>query len=106
MLFNYEFGKFLKKLYKWFEKQKIQGLINMPWQVWLNIYINISASHSRNLRQLGTLLRDYPKLKSNDSPLYEILRNQKLLKEMLAIPEYAAFWRGEGINILVQQLIR
>ena len=37
-------------------------------------------------------------LKSNDLPLYEILRNQKLLKEMLAIPEYAAFWR-EGINI-------
>ena len=70
----------------------------MPWQVWLKIHINIPASHSRNLRQLGTLVRDYPKLKSNDSPRYEILRNQKLLKEMLAIPEYAAFWR-EGINI-------
>ena len=69
----------------------------MSWQVWLNTHINISASHARNLRQLGTLLHDYPKLKSIDLPLYEVLKNQKLLKEMLAIPNCAAFWK-EGFG--------
>jgi len=101
MYFNCEFGLFLNELYKWFKIQKIQGAISMPWQVWLNTHINISASHARNLRQLGTLLNGYPKLKSIDIPLHEILKNQKLLKEMLAIPECAAFWK-EGINFPLQ----
>ena len=98
MYFNCDFGLFLNELYKWYEQKKIQGLITMSWQVWLNNHINISASHARNLRQLGTLLAGYPKLKSIDLPLYEILKNQKLLKEMLAIPECAAFWK-EGFDL-------
>ena len=97
MYFNCDFGLFLNELYKWYEQKKIQGLITMSWQVWLNNHINISASHARNLRQLGTLLNGYPKLKSIDLPLYEILKNQKLLKEMLAIPHCAAFWK-EGVG--------
>ena len=98
MYFNCDFGLFLNELYKWYEQKKIQGFIVVSWQVWLNTHINISASHARNLRQLGILLSGYPKLKSIDLPLYEILRNQKLLKEMLAIPECAAFWK-EGFYL-------
>ena len=98
MYFNCDFGLFLNELYKWYEQKKIQGFIVVSWQVWLNTHINISASHARNLRQLGILLNGYPKLKSIDLPLYEILKNQKLLKEMLAIPECAAFWK-EGIDL-------
>ena len=101
MYFNCDFGLFLNELYKWFEIRKIQGELTVSWQVWLNTHINISASHARNLRQLATLLNGYPKLKSIDLPLHEILKNQKLMKKMLAITECAAFWK-EGINIPLQ----
>jgi len=101
MYFNCDFGIFLNALYKWFEKKKIEGLLTVSWQVWLNKHINISDSHARNLRQLGTLLYDFPKLKSIDLPLNEILRNKKILKEMLTIPDCAAFWK-EGIQIPIE----
>lgn len=95
MLLNCEFGYFLNELYKWFEQMKINGHIASSWQVWLNTHINISASHARNLRQLASIVKTYPKLKAIDLPLNEVLKNQKLLKEMLAISEVAAFWKED-----------
>ena len=92
MVFNCEFGNFLNELYKWFEQMKIQGLITMSWQVWLNTHINISASHASSLRQLSSIVNGFPKLKTIDLPLREVLQNLKLLKEMLTVPEYFTFW--------------
>ena len=95
MLFNCEFGNFLNALYNWFEQQKNKGLIAVPWEAWLNTHINISASHARNLRQL---VDGFPKLKTIDLPLREVLQNLKLLKEMLTVPECLKFW-SSGADI-------
>ena len=61
----------------------------------MNIHINISASHARNVRQLTNIVNTYPKLKALHLPLHEVLRNQKLRKEMLAVPEAALFGKGK-----------
>ena len=97
MVFNCEFGNFLNELYKWFEQMQIQGLITMSWQVWLNTHINISASHASSLRQLASVVNGFPKLKTIDLPLREV-QNLKLLKEMLAVPEYSTFW-ASGVAV-------
>ena len=79
MVFNCEFGNFLNELYKWFEQIKIQGLITMSWQVWLNTHINISASHASSLRQLSSVVNGFPKLKTIDARLHlQALRRQAL----------------------------
>lgn len=93
MYFNICFGKYLDDFYNWFSNEKKAGRIIMKWDAWLTSHISISSSYSRKLRQIAKLLIDYPRFQHVNITLNEVLNKQTLIKQMLAVPEYATFWK-------------
>jgi len=93
MYFNITFGNYLNMLYDWFLNRKKAEGVSVKWDVWLTNHISISSSHARKLRQIATLLINFPRFQHVSISLNEVLNKQSLIKKMLSINEYATFWK-------------
>ena len=91
MLFNITFGDFLNDVRDWFLKEKEIRLLSETWDTWLTSKIDISIPHARKFRQLSNLLKGFKGFLNVS--INDILSKQKLIKQMLAIDEFATFWR-------------
>jgi hypothetical protein len=93
MLFNITFGAFLNDVKAWFLKEKEKGLYSGTWDTWLSSKIDISIPHAHKLRQLSNLLKGFKGFLNINVSINDILSKQELIKQMLAIDEFATFWR-------------
>ncbi len=103
MLFNITFGNFLNDVREWFLKEKESKLFSTTWDTWLSSKIAISIPHARKLRQLSNLLKGFNGFLNINVSINDILSKQKLIKQMLAIDEFATFW-GQIDNIPTDEL--
>lgn len=95
MLFNLTFGDFLNDVRNWFLEEKEKSAFSETWDTWLSSKIDISIPHARKLRQLSNLLRGFKGFRNINVSINDILSKQELIKQMLTIDEFAAFWRIE-----------
>ena len=100
-----EYGKWLNVAFVLHQQAKLTHVISENWTVWLEKYVGISKSYSSKLREIATLLCDYPKFKYLGISFAEVYQRRKEIKAMIVLnPDISAFWKSsmDELNTLLQ----
>lgn len=82
-------GLYLELYFRDFKKRESDE----SWGTHIKSNFSISESYARNLRSVGKLVNNYPKLQKLSLTFKEFMKLKKNLLEMLEVDEYANFWK-------------
>ena len=91
-----EYGKWLNHAFELHKIAKLSKTVSETWDAWLKNNVGISRRHSYRLRELATLLQNYPLFTHIGMAWTEIHNLRKEIKEMLSDADIASFWKQKG----------
>ena len=95
LMFFLQFGKLLITVFSFFQEEKKEGKLQGSWDDWLRDNVGISASFSRELRDLAFIINPsiYPKFLTLGLSFTEIYSLKKQIQEMLSETYIAEQWK-------------